>query len=240
MVAHKRLAALAQSLVVGASLMMLAPSARADSSTSPGSLTVTGTGQASATPDRASVQTGVVTQGATAAEALSANTTAMNAIVKGLSDLKIAPEDMQTSQFSVSPVYNQTPNSTEPPRITGYEVTNALTVTVKKIGDIGSILDRLVSLGSNRIEGINFSVSEPDALLDKARGDAVNDALRKAKVYAEAAGVALGRIDSITESGSGQPPQPRMMRMMAADSAVPVSPGQQTLEAGVTLVIDIQ
>lgn len=235
---QKRLTELTRATIVGASLLMVASQAHAESGSS-GTLTVSGSGQVTTSPDRAEIQTGVVTQAATAAKALADNNKTMSAIIKGLGELNIDAKDTQTSQFSVSPIYTQTPNNTEAPKISGYEVTNALTVKVKKVADVGIVLDRLVSLGSNRIQGVNFSVSDPSQLLDKARQGAVEDALRKAKIYAEAGGVSLGRIESIVESGGGQP-YPKMVRLMAADAAVPVAPGEQTIDASVTLVIDIQ
>ena len=134
--------------------------------------------------------TGVLSQGATAAEALAANTSAMNALFAALKDAGIADKDVQTSNFMVQPRYNFQDNKA--PELVGYDVSNNVTVTVRKIGDLGALLDKVVQAGSNQINGIGFEVSEPDAALDEARKLATADATRKAKIYAEAMGVSLG------------------------------------------------
>ena len=197
-----------------------------------------------AAPDIAYVETGVLTEGKTAAEALAANTAAMEQVFAGLGEAGIEKKDMQTSQFSVYPVYEQVkPEDNRPhtPKIGGYRVQNQLTVKVRDLSALGGILDKVVTLGSNQLSGIRFSIDEPETLLDEAREDAVKDALRKAKLYAGAAGVSLGEIMSISESGTSMP-QPyyaKDMMMRAEDSSVPMAPGEQTLSANVTLVIKI-
>ncbi len=128
----------------------------------------------------------MVTEGATAAEALAANTKAMAA--GGGADAGIEKRDMQTSQFSVYPVYEQMRPEDRPqtPKIGGYRVQNQLTVKVRDLDALGGILDKVVTLGSNQLSGIRFAIDEPQPLLDDARKKAVEDALRKAKLYAGA------------------------------------------------------
>lgn len=222
----------------------LAAPAHADDLSARRSLTLSGTGQVSARPDIAYLDTGVVTEGKTAAEALAANTKAMEAIFAGLNDMQIAKDDIRTSQFAVNPVYNTPParpdGTHEAPSIRGYQVTNEVSVTVRKLDRLGTTLDKLVQLGSNRLNGIRFDIEKPEALLDQARKEAVADALRKAKLYAHASGVALGPVLQITESG-GYAPQPVFAKMMMRDSAsVPVAAGMQQLTATVTLMIGIE
>lgn len=222
----------------------LATPAHAQEADEPRTITISGEGEATAVPDIAYIDTGVVTEGATAAEALAANTKAMAAVFKGLEDAGIEKRDMQTSQFSVYPVYEQMRPEDRPqtPKIGGYRVQNQLTVKVRDLDALGGILDKVVTLGSNQLSGIRFAIDKPEPLLDDARKKAVEDALRKAKLYAGAAGVALGQIMSITESGGGMPPQPMYMKAMgemARDSSVPMAAGEQTVSASVTLVIKI-
>lgn len=210
----------------------------------PRTLTVTGEGESVGVPDIAYIDTGVVTEGKTAGAALTANTKAMNAIFKGLEEAGIEKRDMQTSQFSVYPVYEQIEPQTRPqmPKIGGYRVQNQLTVKVRNLDALGGILDQVVKLGSNQLSGIRFAIDKPEPLIDEARQKAVADALRKAKLYAGAAGVALGPIQTITESSMGYAPQPmyaKSMMAMERDSSVPVAAGEQTLSASVTLVIRI-
>lgn len=208
-------------------------------------MTVSGTGNLSARPDIAYLESGVLSEGKTAAEALNENTRAMNAIFDGLDKMEIDKDDIRTSQFSVSPLYTQPPvrpdGTRDAPTIRGYQVTNQVTVTVRKLDQLGKILDKLVSLGSNRLDSVRFEIDNPEPLLDKAREAAVLDALRKAKLYASASGVALGPILTISESGSYQQPVYMKAAMAMRDSApVPVAAGTQNLSASVSLTIAIE
>jgi uncharacterized protein YggE len=230
-------------ILLALSLIALAAPARAaddPNAEPPRVLTITGTGAASAPPDIAYVETGVVTQADTAADALAANTKAMDGMFKGLEDMGVAKQDMQTSQFSVNPVYNQPKDSDQAPQIRAYQVTNRVTVTIRKLDTLGATLDKLVGLGSNRLDNVNFAIEHPEPLLDKARAAAVANALHKAKLYADAAGVTLGPILSIAEGGGiVQPPRP-LMRMTAAEAAVPVASGEQKLTSNVTVVFALK
>lgn len=203
-------------------------------------ITVSGRGEISVRPDIARVETGVVTQAKTATDALTANTQAMQAVFEGLKSLGIDDRDIRTSQFSVHAIHTR-PERGQAAQISGYQASNLVTVTIRDLDRIGEALDTLVTLGSNELRGISFSVDKPGPLLDAARADAVKDALRKAKIYVSAAGVALGPIITINESG-GHMPQPMFARAasMEMDSAVPVAAGEQTLSAGVNLVIAIE
>lgn len=230
-------------IVLAASLAFAGAARATEPQEAPRTITITGEGEVNAAPDIAYVETGVVTEGKTAAEALSANTKAMNDVFKGLGEAGIEKKDMQTSQFSVYPVYEQVKNDDnrpQTPKIGGYRVQNQLTVTVRDLTKLGGILDKVVSLGSNQLSGIRFSIDKPDTLVDEARKDAVKNALQKAKLYAGAAGVSLGEIMSISENGTSMP-QPVYMKSYAAmeRADVPVASGEQTLTASVTLVIKI-
>lgn len=223
--------------------LMLAPAAHA-SDDAPRTITITGEGEVTAVPDIAYIDTGVVTEGKTAAEALAANTRAMNEVFKGLEEAGIEKRDMQTSQFSVYPVYEQAKDDGRPhtPVIGGYRVQNQLTVKVRDLDKAGAILDRVVTLGSNQLSGIRFEIDNPKPLMNEARKAAVRDALERAKLYAGAAGVSVGEILSISENGYSMP-RPYyakdMMVMRAEASAVPMAAGEQTVSANVTLVIRI-
>ena len=123
-------------------------------------------------------------------------------------------------------------------------MSNTVTVIVRKIGDLGPLLDKVVQAGSNQINGIGFEVSKPDAALDEARKLATADATRKAKIYAEAMGVGLGRVMSISEGVNYQPPMPmarsKVMMADAAAAPVPVAAGEQTLSVDVNITWEIQ
>ena len=129
----------------------------------------------------------------------------------------------------------------QPPKTLGYDVVNNVTISVRNIANLGELLDKVVSSGSNQINGIQFSVSEPDAALDKARSAAVADARRKAEIYATAAGITLGDIVSISEASVGYAPVPMRAKAMMADAApVPIASGEQTLGMDVSITWQIK
>jgi uncharacterized protein YggE len=226
-----------------AAFLATATPSLADEIKMPRTISLSGHGEVKATPDMATVMTGVMTQGATAAEALAANTTAMTSLFAALKGAGIAEKDMQTSNFMIQPRYDYN-DGKQPPVLVGYDVSNTVTVTVRQIDSLGALLDTVVKAGSNQINGISFDVSTPTEGLDEARKLAAADATRKAKLYAETLGVTLGPVLSISEGVSYQPPVP-MLRTAAApmaDSArpVPVAAGEQTLAMDVNITWEIQ
>ena len=226
-----------------AALLAAASPSFADEVKMPRTISLSGHGEVKAVPDMAVVTTGVMTQGATAAEALAANTTAMTALFAALKDAGIAEKEMQTSNFMIQPRYDYN-DGKQPPILVGYDVSNTVTVTVHKLDGLGALLDKVVQAGSNQINGISFDVSKPDAELDEARKLAAADATRKAKLYAEAMGVKLGPVLSVSEGAGYQPPVPvlRAAPMMAekAGAAVPVAAGEQALAIDVSISWEIQ
>lgn len=202
-------------------------------------VTVTGSAEMAAAPDRATVSLGVVTEATTADQALEANNAAVRALIDRLRREEIESRNLQTSGFSVQPQYvfppRQDDGTQEPPRITGYTVSNSVTAKLEAIERLGTVLDAAVQTGANQIHGISFDVTNADRLADGARDEAFADAKRKAELYAKAAGSALGSVLSVretTERGGG--PQPNAMRMEAAQAEiVPVETGEQTLRVQV-------
>jgi uncharacterized protein len=181
-------------------------------------LNVTAEGQSRRTPDLALFNAGVVTQGANAAEALSANSARMERVVAALKRAGIEDRDLQTSSVSLQPRYSDPerdaqirarelrqpyvpPAQPEAPRIIGYEARNALQVRVRRLGAMGRIIDTLVAEGANQIDGPSFTVDEPRAALDAARVEAMANARARAELYARAAGLRVARILSISEGG---------------------------------------
>lgn len=204
-------------------------------------ISLSGHGEVRATPDIAYVTSGVVTQGATAADALAANTKAMTDLFAALKDSGIEDRDVQTSNFSVQPRYDFSNN--QAPKMVGYDVSNNVTVTLRKVDTLGALLDRMVQSGSNQISGISFDVSKPDDAMDEARKLATEDATRKAKVYAKAMGIELGNVMQVSEGSAAQPPMPMVRStMMKADSAppVPMAAGEQTLAVDVNVIWEIK
>jgi uncharacterized protein YggE len=207
-------------------------------------LTVNGQGTAAAAPDIASVRAGVETDGATAAEALAANSALAAKIIAALKAAGVAPRDIQTSGLNVQPLYGEMPRTLpqevpQAPQVVGYRVSNTVAVTIRALDGMGAVLDDLVQAGANRIDSVSFGFGDDAAVSDEARRRAVADARRSAAVLAEAAGVKLVRVLSVNDGGSFQP-QPMDGAMFRADRmAVPVETGESSVQANVTVVWEI-
>lgn len=204
-------------------------------------LSLTASGAVKTTPDKVDISTGVTSEAKTAREALDQNSAAMAKVVEALKADGIDPKDIQTTNFSVDPVYDQRPyDQPKPPVVIGYRVTNQVRISLHDIKKLGAILDEMVSLGANQIDSIEFGVDEPDALKDEARKLAVKNVTANAKLYADAAGVGLGPILSISEEESSY--QPRVAsgaaRMTIAKD-VPIEAGTATVEVRVRVTWEI-
>jgi uncharacterized protein YggE len=203
------------------------------------SIAVEGSGSAAAPPDVAQISAGVVTQSATAAQALAANNASMDKVLKAVSALGIASKDVQTTSVSVVPQRRQQgrPDGS-PPEIVGYEVSNQVRVTVRDLGALGRLLDELVGQGANVLGGVSFSVADPAPLLDQARVKAMADARHRAEVYATAAGVKVGRLLAVRE---GTAAIPRLERpFLRAAGPVPIAPGEQEVQVSVSVTYGIE
>lgn len=210
----------------------------------PRTITLSGHGEVRAAPDLAVVTAGVMSSAENARDALSANNKSMTDLLAALKNAGIDPKDIQTSNFSVSPRYEYTQDGSRPPKISGYDVSNTVSVTVRKLDALGPVLDQLVTVGSNQINGIQFLIDKPDPLNDEARKLAVADASRKADILATAAHVKLGHILSISEAGGYQPPAPVFAKAMPAgaadESSVPIAQGEQAVAADVNIVWELE
>ena len=205
-------------------------------------ITVSGEGQVFAAPDQAQINTGVVTDGPTAKDALARNSARMTEVIAALKKMGIDSKDIQTSGFNLSPMYLPQQPGQAIPRIGGYQVSNNVTVVVKDLTKLGEIMDQVVQMGSNSVGGVSFSIANPKPFMMRAREAAVADAKLRADAYAKAAGVSVGKVLTISEASAPvvQPMPMYAMRAAAADSsAVPVESGQQQLSLNVTVVYEI-
>ena len=206
----------------------------------PTTLTVTAEGRVARAPDIAEVSGGVVTMAPTATAAMTENANRMAAVVAAVRKAGIADRDIQTSGLNLQPQYKYENNN--PPVLTGYQVTNTVSLRIRKLPEAGRLLDTLVSVGANQISGPNFKVEKADAALDEARLAAVATARARAELYARASGMKLRRIASISESGGyeqGPRPMAMMMRSEKADAASSVEPGEVALTVNVTMVFEL-
>jgi uncharacterized protein len=209
-----------------------------------GTITVSGNGRASVTPDRFSFNVGVQTAGASVDAAVAENNRRVAAVIAALKKAGARDQDIQTSQFSIYP--QQDYQEGKPPRILGYQVSNNVTVRSEKVGDAGRLLGIAVAAGVNTSSGINFEVSDPARGRDEGLRSAYADARAKASLLAQAAGRTLGRAVMISEGvqHSPQPPMP-MQRTMAmeariASAEVPVESGSQQLTYVVTVTFELE
>ena len=197
---------------------------------------VSGEGSVNAAPDFARVTLGVASTGRNAGEAMATNAKAANALVSLIKSEGVAPADIQTSDLSISPMFSQVaPGQASAPTITGYSVSDNVTVIVRDIPRLGALLDKAVAAGTNSIYGIGFGHNNASALLDKARPLAVADARRKAEIYASAGAAAIGRLMVLTEEAGRQPSVAFSRAYTAGASApTPIEAGEDKLTVTVT------
>ncbi|WP_255330817.1 SIMPL domain-containing protein [Paracoccus albicereus] len=199
----------------------------------PARISVTGAGDATIAPDLAMINLGVTTQAASAAEAMDANTAQQTQVIDALAAEGIEARDIQTSGLNLSPLMEYPEG--QPPRVTGYQAQNMVTVRVRDLAALGGTLDTLVGAGANEMNGISFMREDSSPAEDEARTEAVEAARHSAEVLAAASGMVLGPLMEIrdTPQMSG-PPRPMMMAREAADAqAVPIQAGELTINASV-------
>ena len=202
-----------------------------------GRLTVTGEGRVAVAPDMATVRFGVTVREKTAQAALAAASRAMEKVLARVREAGIAPRDIRTDALSLSPLWSER-GSGQTRRITGYVAGNQLTVRVRDLPSLGGLLDAVTASGANTFNGLSLALSDPGPALDEARRRAVADAMARARLYAEAAGVRLGALLELSETGGLAPPV-RARQMAMAAEAVPVAEGELVVRAGVTMVFAI-
>ena len=198
-------------------------------------ITVVGEGRVAAAPDLATLRLGVRERADSAEDALRAAAGAMEGLMALLAEAGVAPADIQTSELSLYPLWRGD-GQRDGLVLEGFEAGAGLQVRVRDLTAIGDIVGAAVEAGANRFDGLQFGLSDPDALADEARRRAVEDALRRGAVHAEAAGLALGPIRSITEEGAAVTPSQMLRSMDMAAEAMPIAAGETTVTARVTVV----
>jgi uncharacterized protein YggE len=205
-------------------------------------ISVVGEGLAAARPDMAVISVGVVAQAPRARDALAQNSKSMTDVIANVKGAGIEARDIETSQISLRPQYSYPgQGSREAPKLVGYEASNNLSIRVRSFDKLGGLLDSLVTSGANQIRGVELTIAETGPLRDQARFAAMKDAIRKAEILADAAGVRIVRLFSAAEEVADAP-RPIAMRM-TADAAqrapVPVEAGEQEIRARVTAIFEI-
>ena len=237
--------ALTRPLLAAAGLVLLPAMAfAADAATA--TLSLSGDGVVSAAPDTAIVSLGVVQEAETADAALGANNTAMKKTLAALKDAGVADRDIATSSFTIDPVLVYPPQKAdgtqEAPKITGYRVSNAVTVKLRDIAKAGGLLDKVIRVGANEVRGVSFTVDDQDSLMDAARVEAMKTLETRAELYAKTGGFTLKRVLSVSEGGRDTPPMPMMMvaKMAPQADAVPFMAGEQDIRATVNMTWEIE
>lgn len=181
-------------------------------------ITVQGTGTITISPDLATISVGVQTQASRAAEAQSQASAVMAKVIAAVKHAGIADADLTTQWISLQPLYDYSPNGSVPPRVTGYQAGQSLSVKVHDVALAGPVIDAAVGAGATQVNGISFSVADPTAATSRARVAAMHDARQHAATLAQAAGVSLGALISVTEVSS---PMPAPFPYAAGDLAAP-------------------
>lgn len=191
-------------------------------------ITISGEGKVTATPDLAQISLGVQTDGLTVKQVQTMNTQKMNAIIIAVKALGVADKDIQTSNYSIYPKIDW---STGKQIITGYSVTQNVTVKVRALDSVGDVLAKAGELGANQIGGINFTIDDPKALQSEARVKAIKDARDKAQQLADQIGLTLVKVVTFSESNGYVPPVYPMANKTMDSSAAQSAPST-SIEAG--------
>ena len=205
---------------------------------------VTGEAQVEAPPDLAVVSFGVVTQAKTVAEARAQNAERAEAVIAAIKRVGVPQQQVSTTNFSVTPQYDYEERR-NPPRIVGYSVSNQLTVRLEDLDKISDLLDSALAAGANNVGNLSFTLKEPAKLKVTAYEQAVRDAQTRAQALARAAGIQLGKIHLLRESGGSPVPVMRDFAMMAAAApaekrATPVESGEVTVHVRVEIQYEIK
>jgi uncharacterized protein YggE len=208
-------------------------------------IVVSGSGDAAVAPDLAIVSLSVSETRKTAREAMDVANSAMAAVIAALKKDGIAARDLQTSGLSIQAQYVYPQNEDGTPKLpvlTGYAVSNSLTVRVRDIAKVGTVIDQSVTLGVNQGGDIRFTNEDPSKTVATARTGAVKNAIEKAHTLADAAGVKLGRILEITEADAQPDPRPVMAMRMAkeASDSAPVEAGENSYAVNVNVTFAIE
>lgn len=203
----------------------------------PPRITTSGEAQVRVTPDRATVLVGVQTRGATAAAAGTMNARIQKAILDTLKAMGLGSDQLATQNYSVNPEM-QYPPTGGPGKVVGYTVSNVVRVELRRVEQVGPVIDASLAKGANQINSVQFTSSTAAAARRTAMGDAVRDARADAEALARAAGGSLGPVIEIQSSAPPIRPMFAEVAMRSAAKAMdtPIEPGEQVISATVSVV----
>jgi uncharacterized protein YggE len=190
------------------------------------------------------INIGVHSEAATAAEAVASNNTQTQQVVDGIKKAGVDAKDIRTMNFSIYPNTQYDPQTNQKLGTT-YVVDNTVYVTVRKLDNLGTLLDAAVKSGANNVNSIQFDVADKNPAMKQARDQAIKDAKTQAQELATSAGVSLGSLQTISFANST--PIPLMESFgkggggaVAADLSVPINPGTMTITVNVTMTYEIK
>ena len=209
-----------------------------DASTPVKGISVDGVGKVTVAPDLATIGLGVQAQAATASAAQAAASASMARVIAAIRRQGVAAADMTSQWISLQPQYAESPGIS-PARVSGYQANQSLSVNVRHIDRTGALIDAAVAAGATQVNGVSFSVADPTAATAQARTAAMTDARQRALSLAQAAGVSLGAVVSISEV-SAPAPVPVYDGALAAPMArTPIQPGTTDLEVDIQVTFAI-
>jgi uncharacterized protein len=221
--------------------LLAAATAHAGDLSALSSIRVTGEAQVSARPDRVQIDIGVSNDSQHSEQAAADNARQLEAVLAALRPAAGPGAQLKTVSYSLSPNYQYHPGGGQP-TLTGYTATNVVRVTLDDLGRMGTVIDAATRAGANRVQGIQFTLRDPDAVRAQALREAAVRARAEADVLASALGLKILRVLSVEESSPRQPPiRPLMMaaRGAAAEVATPVEAGTLDVTAEVTLSVEV-
>lgn len=236
--------ALLLAVVIGGGFYVYGKTIETRDKMTPATISVSGEGKVSGTPDIGLLTLGVQTgRKTTAKEASASLSKSMNAVFDAVQKAGIDKKDITTEQFSLNPSYDWT---TGTQTLKGYEATESLQVKVRNLDTISDVLGAATNAGANQAGDVSFTIDDPEKLRAQARSAAISQAKQKAQTLAQELGMSLGKITAFTEGGNVQPPVPiyRNEAMMAvggaADKSAPLPSGQQDIVSDVTITYELQ
>jgi hypothetical protein len=203
-------------------------------------ITVTGTGKVTLTPDIAYISIGVHTENASAKDAVAENNSQAQAVVAAIKGFGVAEKDIQTTNFSIYPQQQYDNNGKQTGII--YVVNNTVYVTVRDLSKLGNLLDSTVSSGANNIDSIQFDVADKTAALSQARLAAVAEARKQADELTKATNVGVGAVQTISYYDSSAPITLEYAKadMAVAAASVPIQAGSMQISTTVTIVYGLK
>jgi uncharacterized protein YggE len=199
-------------------------------------ISTSATGEARYVPDRATISMGVQTRAATAAKASAENAIKQRAVIDAIRAQGVAPEQISTVNYSLNAEQEFNPQGGDKaPKVIGYIATNTVRVEVRKIDQVGPLIDAAIAKGANDVSSLDFHSSAPDSLRRVALADAYRQAFADATVLARAAGGQLGELMHLSTGSLGGPPQPYAIQIRGAKAATttPIETGELSMNVGI-------